>query len=292
MTFSPEQIAALKADLNRSHVAQRTQAGRNLSYIEAWHAIAEANRIFGFDRWHRETVEMRQLGEPRLVDGKYRVGYMAKVRIEVFTAGGVERCVVREGSGFGSGIDKDVDQAHESALKEAESDAMKRALMTFGNPFGLALYDKTQAHVSDARAPAYNPDNPPPGGNATSGSGRLAAAEAKRRGEHDKIRNEIRGLDKEALANWMTRFDDRTAHLPLSWLDSIRDIAESHLADLEKPREAEEMDEGFRGAVGPGPRSASRVAGNNGAHPIHNTVAGRGGDRIDARAAAIIGDVA
>ncbi|MDM7954732.1 MAG: Rad52/Rad22 family DNA repair protein [Cyanobium sp. CZS 25K] len=33
-------------------------------------------------------------------------------------------------------------QAHESALKEAETDAMKRALMTFGHPFGLALYDK------------------------------------------------------------------------------------------------------------------------------------------------------
>ncbi|MFM7549233.1 MAG: Rad52/Rad22 family DNA repair protein, partial [Cyanobacteriota bacterium] len=39
---------------------------------------------------------------------------------------------------------------HESALKEAETDAMKRALMTFGNPFGLALYDKRQREVSSA----------------------------------------------------------------------------------------------------------------------------------------------
>ena len=37
--------------------------------------------------------------------------------------------------------------AHESAVKEAESDAMKRALMTFGNHFGLALYDKEQSNV-------------------------------------------------------------------------------------------------------------------------------------------------
>ncbi len=36
-----------------------------------------------------------------------------------------------------------------SAIKEAETDAMKRALMTFGNPFGLALYDKDQANVVD-----------------------------------------------------------------------------------------------------------------------------------------------
>jgi len=50
----------------------------------------------------------------------------------------------------------DLGQAHESALKEAETDAMKRALMTFGNPFGLALYDKRQREVtSSAAAPQH-----------------------------------------------------------------------------------------------------------------------------------------
>ena len=39
--------------------------------------------------------------------------------------------------------------AHESAIKEAETDATKRALMTFGNQFGLALYDKEQREVAD-----------------------------------------------------------------------------------------------------------------------------------------------
>jgi len=38
-------------------------------------------------------------------------------------------------------------EAHESALKEAETDATKRALVTFGNLFGLALYDKQQLGV-------------------------------------------------------------------------------------------------------------------------------------------------
>ncbi len=36
---------------------------------------------------------------------------------------------------------------HQTWVK-AESDAMKRALMTFGNPFGLALYDKEQRGVA------------------------------------------------------------------------------------------------------------------------------------------------
>ena len=38
--------------------------------------------------------------------------------------------------------------AHERALKSAETDATKRALATFGNRFGLALYDKEQAGVT------------------------------------------------------------------------------------------------------------------------------------------------
>lgn len=145
--FTDEQTKALQAPLDPKHVAQRSQAGRSLSYIEGWHAIAEANRIFGFDGWTRETIDIRQLGEPYQTPGKdtVRVNYMAKVRIIVFDDRG--QGISREGCGFGQGIDKDVGQAHESALKEAETDAMKRALMTFGNPFGLALYDKTQANV-------------------------------------------------------------------------------------------------------------------------------------------------
>jgi len=146
--FTEEQKKALAAPLDPKHVAGRSQGGTQVSYVEGWHVIAEANRIFGFDGWTRETVELRQLGEPYEANGKNRVNYSARVRI---TVGGV----VRDGCGFGQGIDKDVGQAHESALKEAETDAMKRALMTFGNPFGLALYDKSKANV---QAPA--PERP------------------------------------------------------------------------------------------------------------------------------------
>lgn len=145
MSFTPEQKADLSAKLDARHVKTREQAGRPLSYIEGWHAIAEANRIFGFDAWDRQLTAIRQLGDPREVNGKWRVAYMATVRIVVTTPDGHQ--VVRDGSGYGSGIDKDVGAGHESAIKEAETDAMKRALMTFGNPFGLALYDKEQADV-------------------------------------------------------------------------------------------------------------------------------------------------
>lgn len=153
MPFTAEQVAKLEAKLDGSNVRSRAQAGRTFSYLEGWRVIAEANRIFGFDAWDRETVELRQLGEPREVDAKWRVAYMARVRIKVYTADGEP--TIREGCGYGSGIDRDLGSAHESALKEAETDAMKRGLMTFGNPFGLALYDKDQENVEHAK-PATN----------------------------------------------------------------------------------------------------------------------------------------
>ncbi len=153
--FTPEQVAMLKAPLGSSHVKTRKQAGRDLSYIEGWYAIAEANRIFGHDCWSRYTTTMQRCGEPREIDGKWRVAFMAQVRIEVVLTGdGAPKNVTREGTGYGSGIDRDLGSAHESAIKEAETDAMKRALMTFGNPFGLALYDKEQAGVVDDAKPA------------------------------------------------------------------------------------------------------------------------------------------
>ena len=75
--------------------------------------------------------------------------YTAKVRVSV-RAGDIT--IVREGSGTGEGKAPTPGQAHELALKGAETDATKRALATFGNPFGLALYDREQLGVRKARS--------------------------------------------------------------------------------------------------------------------------------------------
>ena len=70
--------------------------------------------------------------------------YIARVRV-IVRAGDTAIC--REGCGSGRGVGLTLGEAHEKALKEAEMDAMKRALSTFGNPFWLALYDKEQRFV-------------------------------------------------------------------------------------------------------------------------------------------------
>ena len=157
--FTPEQIERLSAPLDRSKVKTRSQAGQKLSYLEGWQVIEFANEVFGFDGWNRETVLLnessRDLVNIKKQDYKtkewkeyqqWRISYVCKVRITVGN-------VVREGTGFGSGMGKPeaIGDAIEGAIKEAETDAMKRALMTFGYGFGLALYDKTQSNVEDAK---------------------------------------------------------------------------------------------------------------------------------------------
>lgn len=150
--FTDKQTELLKAKLQQDNVKRRSQSGRSFSYIEGWHAIAEANRIFGFGYWSSETVMVQCVAEKERAIGKdkapgFGVSYIAKVRVTVWGEENVA-IVTREGSGAGHGIDRDLGQAHESALKEAETDARKRALMTFGNQFGLALYDPDQENVT------------------------------------------------------------------------------------------------------------------------------------------------
>jgi Rad52/22 family double-strand break repair protein len=143
MAFTDAQTRLLSGKLHRRHVRTRESRGQVLSFIEGWHVIAEANRIFGFEGWDRESVWCQCVWEDGRRDPR-ACAYAARVRIRV-RAGDV--IVLREGSGVGHGTGATLGEAHESALKEAETDAMKRALTTFGNLFGLALYDKEQAGV-------------------------------------------------------------------------------------------------------------------------------------------------
>ena len=99
MGFSEKQVQALRRSLNPRHVRTREANGRELSYIEGWYAISEANRIFGFDGWSRETVESRCV-LARENRGSFVAVYIAKVRITVHADGAT---IVREGHGSGEG---------------------------------------------------------------------------------------------------------------------------------------------------------------------------------------------
>jgi DNA recombination protein Rad52 len=147
MAFTDAQVKNLEAKLSGKRIKTRQANGVTLAYLEGWHVIAEANRIFGYDAWDRRTRTNRCVWTGTK-GGFYHAAYTAKVRVSV-RAGDIT--IVREGSGAGEGKALTPGQAHELALKAAETDATKRALATFGNPFGLALYDHDLAGVRKAR---------------------------------------------------------------------------------------------------------------------------------------------
>src|SRR5262245_20657087 len=144
MGFSAKQVKALRRNLDQRYVRTREANGRELSYIEGWYAISEANRIFGFDGWNRETIECRCV-LARENRGSFIAVYTARVRISV-SAGGTT--IIREGHGSGEGRGPSPGEVHDTALKAAETDATKRALATFGRPFGLELYRKDKDSLS------------------------------------------------------------------------------------------------------------------------------------------------
>ena len=151
--FSPEQLTALASPLDPARICTRKQGRASVPYLKGWAVIEEANAIFGFDGWQRQTLfcqcvtqAERSIGEDRKPG--WGVTYIARVRITVFA--GSRGLLIREGTGAGHGIDVDLGQAHESAIKEAETDAMKRALVTFGARFGLSLYDRNQRPMGGA----------------------------------------------------------------------------------------------------------------------------------------------
>src|SRR5262249_20146451 len=118
MGFSAKQVHALRRSLNHRHVRTREANGRELYYIEGWYAMSEANRIFGFDGWNRETIESKCV-LAREIRGTFLAIYIARVRITVHVNGAT---IIREGHGTGEGRGA-----------------------TFGKPFGLAPYGTGKA---------------------------------------------------------------------------------------------------------------------------------------------------
>jgi DNA repair and recombination protein RAD52 len=143
----PINVQLLEQLLPSDEISHREGGGgKQLSYLESWFIIDQANKLFGFDGWSLVTgVDLISTE----TDGtKTTAIYKAKATVVV------DGRVTRTGFGVGRGISVRTFEAHELGIKEAESDAMKRAFRTFGNQFGNCLYDKTQAGVDKGSNPA------------------------------------------------------------------------------------------------------------------------------------------
>lgn len=139
----PTVTAALGQPIEPALVSQRPgRAGRTVSYVEGHVAISEANRVFGFGGWGYELVADVTLREienvdPRTGEVKRVRAYSAPVRVTV--PGAPSRTDI----GFHTVTEETAD-GHETALKGAVTDGLKRALRSFGNRFGNGLYGDQQ----------------------------------------------------------------------------------------------------------------------------------------------------
>jgi len=134
--MNKRQYEQLLRPLNENRVAKRGQAGRQLSYLEAWDVKAHLIRIFGFGGWSADVTEAVIAFEEKTEKGMWNVGYKVTLRLIVHDLG----CSYTEAA-VGSATLPQRGEAHDMAIKTAESDALKRAAINLGTQFGLSLYN-------------------------------------------------------------------------------------------------------------------------------------------------------
>ena len=203
-------ISELKKPLDASAI-RPPAPGKYGEYVDGKHVIDEANRIFGHDGWSYAVTRLEQVSEQTVSTPKgdqYRVGYLCAVRVTIHALDNASR----EGVAVGSGVGKPETMAdhHESAVKEAETDALKRALRSFGNTFGLALYEKDKAkrEVADPNAHKALSDNLMKAVNGAANGEALANILRHPNFKADLER--LRGMNEEAAAHIEARAEQRT----------------------------------------------------------------------------------
>jgi DNA repair and recombination protein RAD52 len=143
--FNEKQLQVLKYELDSSRIKSRSKGNVNLSYLEGFDIIDTANLIFGYGNWNYAISKLEQVSQETNQNQNVVVCYKAVIEITVHDMQHTKQ-ISREDVGFGTGISKTLADAHENGAKEAVTDALKRAMRSFGNQFGNSLYDKSRQH--------------------------------------------------------------------------------------------------------------------------------------------------
>ena len=141
--FNANQLKVLNSELDSNRIKTREKGNINLSYLEGFDIIETANNIFGFGNWSYLISKLEQVSQEQNHNQNYVVCYKAVVKLIVKDENHT-KSISRQDVGFGSGVAKALNDAYENAGKEAVTDALKRAMRSFGNQFGNSLYDKSR----------------------------------------------------------------------------------------------------------------------------------------------------
>jgi hypothetical protein len=142
MKLTPQQYAVLLKPLPKHRVSSRQQGGMNLSYMEAWDVKAHLIRVFGFGGWSADVISADLMFEDQDEKGRWSVGYKVLMRLRIHANDGdLFGDTTYTEAAVGSSLQPSRGEAHDMAVKTAESDALKRAAINLGTQFGLSLYD-------------------------------------------------------------------------------------------------------------------------------------------------------
>lgn len=112
---------------------------RGFSHLEAFDVIAHLSRVFGFEGHDKEIKSLQPIFETEK-DGKWTVAYSCVMRLTIKTTDGRELKHTEDAS-TGSAINQPSRaDAHDLAIKDAVSSALKRCAKDLGDQFGLSLY--------------------------------------------------------------------------------------------------------------------------------------------------------
>lgn len=195
MRLTDTQVNALLAPIFKGRVSKNQQG---FSHLEAWDVRRMLNRVFGFTGWSlvETSPPVCVVEQPhQLANGKpgVKVAYRAHLELIIHTPDGDCRYA---GSAVAEANQPDynVGDAHDQALKSAESGALKRAATNLGDQFGLSLYngsldpvvqrvlvggDSSDRPVDDTVRPVDSDPLPSPGDGAATGSRQVAAPESQ-----------------------------------------------------------------------------------------------------------------
>lgn len=140
MSLRKNQTDQLLKGINPSRVGKD---GKGFAHLEAWDVRAHLIRIFGFAKWSAELVDMEPIFETFIEkDGKTRwtVAYRATMRLAIHL-GEMGDAVYTEAAVGDSQNNPSRADAHDMAIKTAESQAFKRCAINLGDQFGLSLYN-------------------------------------------------------------------------------------------------------------------------------------------------------
>ena len=185
--LSPAVTQALGQPLDPELVSQRKgRGGKSFDYLEGHAVIDQANLIFGYGGWGYElagdvTLRRIETVNPQTGEVKVDQGYSAPVRVSV--AGALPRADLGVHP-----VTEDNFDGHDTAMKGAVTDGLKRAFRSFGVQFGNGFYgDQPQVgnQPQPQRVPA--PSNGRSGQAQANGKGPVRQAQDRRNESQEEM---------------------------------------------------------------------------------------------------------